>query len=57
MSFNKMTFPHWKNYRTHCILLKTNFETPLFFLKDVPEQTAVFDYQKYGLRVPRAINR
>ena len=29
----KILFPHWKNYKKHCILLKTNFETPLLFFK------------------------
>ena len=48
-----MTFLHWKNYTTHCILLKQTFETPLCFLKDICKQTAVFDYYKYGLRTSR----
>ena len=39
-------FVHWKNYKKHCILLKTTFEIPLFFLKEVGDPIATFEYCK-----------
>ena len=47
-----MLLLHWKKlYKTLHILLKTTFEIPLFFIKEVREQTGVFDYYKYGLHI------
>ena len=36
---------------------KNTFEIPLFLIKKVREQTAAFDYYKYGLRIVRMTNR
>ena len=58
-----MVFLHWKNYEQHHVLFKKTFEIPfisdkgsswadkylLFLIKEVHEQTAAFDYYKYGL--------
>ena len=53
-----MLLLHWKKlYKTLHILLKTTFEIPLFFIKEVHEQTGVFDYYKYGLHISCMINR
>ena len=43
-----MAFLHWNNYKINCILSNTTFEIPLFLIKEVLEQTAAFDYYKYG---------
>ena len=43
-----MTFLLWKNYKKPCIILKTTFEIALFPIKEVREQTTIFDYYKYG---------
>ena len=37
-----------EEYKKHCIILNKTFEIPLFLIKDVYEQTAAFDYYKYG---------
>ena len=44
-------FLHWGNDQKHCILLKATFEIPLFPIKDVLEQSPVFNYYKHGLRI------
>ena len=36
---SKWSFYTEKNYKKHCILLKTNFEIPLFLRKEFREQT------------------
>ena len=43
-----MTFLHQKDDKKHCILVKTTFEICLFLIKEVSEQTAAFNYYKYG---------
>ena len=50
-------FPQWKNYKKHCIFLKTKFETPLLLLENVCEELAVFDYYKCGLHSFHMINK
>ena len=41
-------FLRWENYKKHCLLSKIAFEIPLFLIKEVCEQTAAFNYYKYG---------
>ena len=43
-----MAFLHWNNYKINCILSNKTFDITLFLIKEVLEQTAVFDYYKYN---------
>lgn len=39
----------WQNPEKYCIFVKTPFHIPSFVIKKVLEETANFDFYKYGL--------
>ena len=43
-----MTFLDQEDDKIHCILFKTTFEIPLVLIKEISEQTVIFNYYKYG---------